>query len=54
MRGATIFEEKEELKQIWTEVPLFTSLMPYRQAELADMDVLYLWWILCTLFLHAR
>ena len=26
----TIFEEKGEPKQIQTEVPLFTSLMPYR------------------------
>ena len=27
------FEEKGDLKQIWTEVPLLTSLMPYHYAK---------------------
>ena len=29
----TTFKEKGELKRIRTEVPLFTSLTPYRQAK---------------------
>ena len=31
--GRAIFEEKGELKWIQTEVPLLTSLMPYRWAK---------------------
>ena len=31
----TTFEEKGELRQIWTKVPLLTSLTPYRLAKLA-------------------
>ena len=30
---ATIFEEKGEPKRIRTEIPLLTSLMPYRYAK---------------------
>ena len=34
----TTFEETEKPKQIRTEVPLLTSLAPYRQAKLAHTD----------------